>query len=52
MKIRLVLFVLAILFSGALTSCSINDDEIVNPTVITETGGDEIDDPAEPDEED
>lgn len=51
MKIRLVLFVLTFLFTGVLTSCSL-DDEIVTPIESFETGGDEIDDPAEPDEED
>jgi hypothetical protein len=51
-KKSILLILLCFTLGIASTSCSKSDDEIVNPTVNSETGGDEIDDPAEPDEDD
>lgn len=50
MKIKIIIFALALLTSGVLTSCSVDDDQLEVPAYAT--GGDEVDDPAEPDEKD
>ncbi len=45
-----MLLVLAFLTTGALTSCSVSEDDLLDTSV--QATGDELDDPAEPDEED